>query len=104
MISHHEAAIPMARAIVERSPEVERFAKNVIAAEQVSIENMQEMLKDMEAPPVREDPAMKRSLRRQVSRERRPTCPGSGRCGRSCWDATRTPYRGLSVPGQRLLS
>jgi uncharacterized protein (DUF305 family) len=50
----------LAQAIIERGdePVVERFAKNVIAAEQVSIENMQEMLKDMEAPPVKGHPSM----------------------------------------------
>ena len=54
MIPHHEAAIPMARAVIERGdePEVELFAEKVIASQQAEIENMQEMLKAMGAPPV----------------------------------------------------
>ncbi len=60
MIPHHEAAIPMARAIIERSdqPEVVLFAKKVIAAQQAEIKNMQQMLKAMGAPPVEEQPSM----------------------------------------------
>jgi uncharacterized protein (DUF305 family) len=55
MIPHHEAAIPMARAVIERGdePQVELFAKKVIAAQQAEIENTQEMLNAMgAAPPV----------------------------------------------------
>ena len=55
MIPHHEAAIPMARAVIERGdePEVELFAKKVIAAQQAEIENTQEMLNAIgAAPPV----------------------------------------------------
>ena len=54
MIPHHEAAIPMARAVIERGdePEVQLFAKTVIASQQAEIENMQEMLKAMGAPLV----------------------------------------------------
>ncbi len=60
MIAHHEAAIPMARAGMERSdePQVDLFAKKVIAAQRAEIENMQEMLKDMGAPPVKGQPSM----------------------------------------------
>ncbi len=60
MIPHHVAAIPMARAVIERGdePEVELFAEKVIAHQQAEIENMQEMLKAMGAPPVEGHPSM----------------------------------------------
>ena len=63
MIPHHEAAIPMARAVIERGdePEVELFAKKVIAAQQAEIENTQEMLNAMgAAPPVEGHSSMDR--------------------------------------------
>jgi uncharacterized protein (DUF305 family) len=60
MIPHHVAAIPMARAVIERGdePEVELFAEKVIAHQQAEIENMQEMLKAMGAAPVEGHPSM----------------------------------------------
>ena len=53
MTPHHETAIPMARAVIERGdePEVELFVKKVIAAQQTEIENAQEMLNAMGAAP-----------------------------------------------------
>ena len=63
MIPHHEAAIPMARAVIERSdePEVDLFAKQVIAAQQAEIENTQEMLNALgAAPPVEGQHSMDR--------------------------------------------
>jgi uncharacterized protein (DUF305 family) len=53
MIPHHEAAIPMARAIEERSEvaEVDLFAEKVAATQRMEVENMQNMLEGMEAPP-----------------------------------------------------
>ena len=61
MIPHHEAAIPMARTIAEKSdePEVDLFAEKVAASQKVEIKNMQKMLKDMGAPPVEGKPSMK---------------------------------------------
>jgi uncharacterized protein (DUF305 family) len=60
MIPHHEAAIPMARAIEERSdePEVDLFAEKVMATQRAEVKNMQQMLKDMDAPPVEDEPSM----------------------------------------------
>lgn len=60
MIPHHEAAIPMARAIEERSgeAEVDLFAEKVVASQRAEVENMQKMLKDMGAPPVEDEPSM----------------------------------------------
>jgi uncharacterized protein (DUF305 family) len=60
MIPHHEAALPMARAVIERGDEleVELFAEKVIAHQQAEIEHMQEMLKAMGAPPVEGHPSM----------------------------------------------
>jgi uncharacterized protein (DUF305 family) len=53
MTPHHETAIPMARAVIERGdePEVELFVKKAIAAQQTEIENAQEMLNAMGAAP-----------------------------------------------------
>ena len=60
MIPHHEAAIPMARAVMERSddPVVDAFAEKVVASQRVEVRNMQQMLEDMGAPPAKEDPSM----------------------------------------------
>ena len=51
MIPHHEAAIPMARAIKGRSgePVVDRFAGKVVASQKAEVDNMQKMLEDMGA-------------------------------------------------------
>ena len=60
MIPHHEAAIPMARAIEERSEvaEVDLFAEKVAATQRMEVENMQNMLEDMDAPPAKDEPSM----------------------------------------------
>jgi uncharacterized protein (DUF305 family) len=60
MIPHHQAAIPMAQAVMERSdaPVVDAFAEKVVASQRAEVGNMQQMLEDMGAPPVKEDPSM----------------------------------------------
>lgn len=60
MIPHHRAAIPMARAIDERSddPVVDLFAEKVMASQRAEVENMQKMLEDMGAPPVKDEQHM----------------------------------------------
>ena len=60
MIPHHEAAIPMARAIAKRSdqPEVDLFAERVLTAQRAEVENMRDMLEDMGASPVEDGPSM----------------------------------------------
>ena len=60
IIPHHEAAIPMAREIKERSgePVVDLFAGKVVASQQAEVDNMQKMLEDMGAPPVEDKPSM----------------------------------------------
>jgi uncharacterized protein (DUF305 family) len=47
MISHHEAAIPMSEAIVERSdePEVDQLARSIIKSQKAEIVNMKAMVK-----------------------------------------------------------
>jgi uncharacterized protein (DUF305 family) len=49
MIPHHEAAVPMSRAVLDQTsnPTVENFANAVISAQQAEIETMKEMLRDM---------------------------------------------------------
>jgi len=56
MIPHHQAAIPMAQAVLERTdlPEVERFAQAIAASQELEIENMQKMLQERGAEPVNE--------------------------------------------------
>jgi uncharacterized protein (DUF305 family) len=46
MIAHHEAAIPMSQAILQRTdePEVEQLAKDIIRAQKAEIENMRAMV------------------------------------------------------------
>ena len=60
MIPHHEAAIPMARAVEERSdePEVDLFAEKVAATQRMEVKNMQKMLEEMDASPPRDEPSM----------------------------------------------
>jgi uncharacterized protein (DUF305 family) len=57
-ITHHEAAVPMARAMLEEGapPVVEQLARGIVASQRAEIEVMQEMLQDTGAPPA-EDPA-----------------------------------------------
>jgi uncharacterized protein (DUF305 family) len=56
MIPHHQAAIPMAQAVLERTdrPEVEQFAEAIAASQGLEIENMQKMLQERGAEPVTE--------------------------------------------------
>jgi uncharacterized protein (DUF305 family) len=60
MVPHHEAAIPMARAAIERSdePVVDNFAEKVVASQRAEIENMRQMLEDKGAPPAKSGPSM----------------------------------------------
>jgi len=58
MIPHHEAAIPMANAMLTRTsnPAVERFAEAVIASQTAEIKAMRDMLRQMgEQPPPEND-------------------------------------------------
>jgi uncharacterized protein (DUF305 family) len=49
MISHHQAAIPMAKAILKRTdePEVRQLATSIIASQRAEIENMKAMVDKM---------------------------------------------------------
>lgn len=60
MIPHHEAAVPMSDAVLERTdnPAVERLANAIIASQEAEIEIMQELLREMDAAPVEEDDGM----------------------------------------------
>lgn len=51
MVPHHQGALPMADAILERTdrPEVEQLARAISAAQTVEIQAMQEMLQNMGA-------------------------------------------------------
>lgn len=54
MIPHHQAAVPMAEAVLERTdrPEVERLADAIVASQRGEIEIMREMLQNRgEEPP-----------------------------------------------------
>ena len=54
MIPHHQAAVPMAEAVLERTdrPEVERLANAIVASQRGEIEIMREMLQNRgEEPP-----------------------------------------------------
>jgi uncharacterized protein (DUF305 family) len=58
MISHHRAAIPMAKAVLDRTdrPEVERLASSIVASQSAEIKAMQDMLRRMgEKPPPAND-------------------------------------------------
>jgi uncharacterized protein (DUF305 family) len=59
MIPHHQAAVPMAEAVIEETdrPEVEDLAGAIVASQRAEIKVMQDMLKDMgEEAPVEEQP------------------------------------------------
>jgi uncharacterized protein (DUF305 family) len=60
MIPHHQAAIPMARAVMERTdePVVDAFAEKVVASQRAEVGNMQQMLEDMGASPAKSPPSM----------------------------------------------
>ena len=59
MIPHHQAAVPMAQAVIERSdrPEVDNLAGAIAASQKGEIETMKEMLEERgaEAPAVSHD-------------------------------------------------
>jgi uncharacterized protein (DUF305 family) len=57
MIPHHEAAVPMAEAAMERSdnPEVERLAEAIIASQTGEIKVMEAMLRERGEEPPAED-------------------------------------------------
>ncbi len=54
MIPHHQAAVPMAEAILERTdrPEVEQLAQAIANSQQLEIQMMQEMLRERGASPL----------------------------------------------------
>jgi uncharacterized protein (DUF305 family) len=56
MIPHHQAAIPMAEAILGRTdrPEVEQLAQAIANSQQLEIQMMQEMLRERGASPLEE--------------------------------------------------
>jgi len=58
MIPHHQAAIPMAEAILGRTdrPEVEQLAQAIANSQQLEIQMMQEMLRERGASPVEDHP------------------------------------------------
>ena len=60
MIPHHEAAIPMSNAVLDRTgnPTVERLANAVVSSQEAEISIMQEMLRDMGADPPEEEENM----------------------------------------------
>ncbi len=57
-IPHHQAAIPMAEAILERTDrsEVEQLAEAIANSQQLEIQMMQEMLRERGASPVEDHP------------------------------------------------
>ena len=59
MIPHHEAAIPMSKAALERTdnPAVERLANAIVASQKAEISTMQEMSREMGAPTGGEEPS-----------------------------------------------
>jgi uncharacterized protein (DUF305 family) len=60
MITHHRAAVPMAKAVLKETPPpaVEQLARAIVASQQAEIKVMEGMLRDMGAPPAEgEDPA-----------------------------------------------
>jgi uncharacterized protein (DUF305 family) len=58
MIPHHQAAIPMAEAVLGRTdrPEVELLAEAMADSQQLEIQMMQEMLRERGASPVEDHP------------------------------------------------
>jgi len=58
MIPHHQAALPMAEAVLERTDreEVERLAGAIAASQQAEIEAMQDLLRNRGAPVEEEPP------------------------------------------------
>ena len=60
MIPHHEAAVPMSNAVLERTsnPAVERLANAIVASQEAEIEVMQTLLRDVGAEPVEDEESM----------------------------------------------
>jgi uncharacterized protein (DUF305 family) len=60
MIPHHQAAIPMAEAVLGRTdrPEVEQLAQAIANSQQLEIRMMQEMLRERGASAVEDQPSM----------------------------------------------
>ena len=60
MIPHHEAAIPMSNAALERTsnPAVERLANAIVSSQEAEISIMRELLRDMGANPPEEEESM----------------------------------------------
>jgi uncharacterized protein (DUF305 family) len=59
MIPHHKAALPMARAVLERTdrPEVRRLATAIASSQKGEIKIMQEMLKSRGERPEQGSPS-----------------------------------------------
>lgn len=60
MIPHHEAAVPMSNAVLERTgnPTVERLANAIVSSQEAEISIMQALLRDMGANPPEEEESM----------------------------------------------
>ncbi len=60
MIPHHEAAIPMSNAVLERTsnPAVERLADAIVSSQEAEISIMQKMLRDMDTNPPEDEENM----------------------------------------------
>jgi uncharacterized protein (DUF305 family) len=59
MVPHHQAAVPMAEAALQRTdrPEVQRLANSIIASQEGEIQIMREMLESHGAQPERSSPS-----------------------------------------------
>lgn len=57
MIPHHEAAIPMSNAVLDRTsnPAVERLANGIVSSQEAEISTMEDMLRDMDAAPAKKE-------------------------------------------------
>ena len=60
MIPHHQAAIPMAEAVLKRTdrPEVEQFARAISSSQKAEVRTMKEMLRARGVSPPKNTPAM----------------------------------------------
>ena len=60
MIPHHQAAIPMAEAVLKRTdrPEVEQFARAISSSQKAEVRTMKEMLRARGVSPPKDAPAM----------------------------------------------
>ncbi|CAN5680895.1 hypothetical protein BH24ACT22_BH24ACT22_16290 [soil metagenome] len=57
MIPHHEAAIPMSKAVLDETsnPVVERLANAIVSSQESEISIMQKMLREMDAAPAKKE-------------------------------------------------